>query len=225
MSSRSDNPSLTKQAYDGIYNKIITMELSPGQRLDEKLLMEELGIGRTPIREALLWLAGDLMVESFRNKGFIVRPILLQNTKAVFEALRILESGVAELAVRHDIKPFLKMMKADNEGVKKAVKQKDMLQLVQYNSDFHLHFAACSCNEYLLKALTTVRCEGKRLAFLSYGNEISSGKSLETHYQTVISQHEELISSLEARDEKTLNEIIEKHISEFQQRIILYMMG
>lgn len=225
MSNKAGNPSLTQKAYNGIYEKIITMELSPGQRLDEKLLMEELGIGRTPIREALLWLAGDLMVESFRNKGFIVRPILLQNTKAVFEALRLLEFGVVGLAVRNDITTFLKMMKEDNEGVKKAVQEKDLLQLVLQNSDFHIHFAACSCNEYLIKALTTVRCEAKRLAFLSYGNEINSGKSVESHYQTVIAQHEEMISALEARDEKTLNELNEQHVSDFQQRIILYMMG
>ncbi len=99
MTKKQDGFSLTQKAYNKIYEKITTLEFSPGQRLDEKQLMEELKIGRTPIREALLSLSSDLMVESIQNKGFIVRPILLQNTKAVFEAMRLLELGIAGLAI------------------------------------------------------------------------------------------------------------------------------
>ena len=71
-------------AYQEIYRKIIALEYEPGQRLEEHQLVQDLGIGRTPVREALLNLAADLMVESQPNKGYVVRPITLQNTKAAF---------------------------------------------------------------------------------------------------------------------------------------------
>ncbi|MGD9183016.1 MAG: GntR family transcriptional regulator, partial [Desulfobacterales bacterium] len=61
-----------------------------------------MGIGRTPIREALLRLVGEKIVESHPQKGVIVRPITLQNTKAVFEGMKILELGVVSLAIRQD---------------------------------------------------------------------------------------------------------------------------
>ena len=84
-------PQDTKQplavtAYQLIYRNIMTLKYEPGQRLEEKQLVEQLGIGRTPIREALMHLSADFMVESQHNKGFIVRPITLQNTSSVHRA-------------------------------------------------------------------------------------------------------------------------------------------
>ena len=210
-------------AYEEIYRKIISLEYKPGQNLEEKQLMEDLGIGRTPIREALLRLATDLMVESQPNKGFVVRPITLQNTKAVFEALKILELGIAKLAVRQDVEPFLPEMGKANQVVKSSVEHMDVLGLVEANHTFHMHFARISRNEYLVRGLEEVRCGTKRLAYLSYGNEIDRGKSLHDHYESVIRQHEDIMTFLEKRDETKLIETISEHIRAFQQRIVLYM--
>ena len=80
--------SLGITAYQKLYQKILTLEFEPGQSLEEKLLMEQLNLGRTPIREALLRLAGEKMVESLPGKGFIVRPITLQNVKSTFEMMK-----------------------------------------------------------------------------------------------------------------------------------------
>jgi DNA-binding GntR family transcriptional regulator len=210
-------------AYGEIYRKIISLKYKPGQRLEEKQLVEDLAIGRTPIREALLRLAGDLMVQSHPNKGFVVRPITLQDTKAVFEALRILELGVAELAVRQDLDACLSSMATANEAVKSAIAQMDVLGLVEANHDFHMHFARCSSNRYLIRGLHEARCETNRLAFLSYGNEIDPRKSLHDHYESVIQQHEAVMHLLRERDETGLKETLHEHMQDFQQRIVLYL--
>ena len=67
--------SLAADAYRAIYRNIVSLSYEPGQRLEENQLVEQLGIGRTPVREALLSLAADLLVESAPGKGstFIVR--------------------------------------------------------------------------------------------------------------------------------------------------------
>ncbi len=223
MNGLNDRKSLTEVAYEKIFQKITTIEFEPGQRLEEKQLMDELGIGRTPIREALMRLVGDMMVESYRNKGFIVRPILLQNAKAVFEALRILEGGIATLAMRHDLLQYIELIEKSNEEVIAAVKNKDIFGLVKANHEFHLHLTGCSQNEYLIRSLHMVRCEAKRLAYLSYSTEIGNSNSLETHYQNVISQHELMIKALKDRDETAYKKVHEEHINDFQQRIVLYM--
>ncbi|MCK5098031.1 MAG: GntR family transcriptional regulator, partial [Desulfobacteraceae bacterium] len=84
---------LAVTAYELIIKKIICLEYQPSQHLEENHLVEELEIGRTPIREALVRLQGEKMVESHPQKGVIVRSITLQNTKAVFEGMKILELG------------------------------------------------------------------------------------------------------------------------------------
>jgi len=78
----NNKKTLSATAYEKIYRKIISLEYEPGQRLEENQLVKQLGIGRTPIREALLSMSADMMVESQLNKGFVVSPITLQKTKA-----------------------------------------------------------------------------------------------------------------------------------------------
>ena len=220
---KNNKQPLAVVAYNKIFQKIISLEYQPGQSLEENQLVEHLGIGRTPVREALLRLAGEKMVESQPQKGVIVRPITLQNTKATFEAMKIMELGVASLAVRQDPTRFLTQMTAANEEVKSAVKTMDVLSLVKTNHVFHMHFAQCSYNEYLIRAVTEVRSEAKRLSYLSYANEIDPDRSLQIHYQSVITEHEKIITYLRKRDEARLKETLSEHIWTFKQRIILYM--
>jgi len=214
---------LAADAYRAIYRNIISLVYEPGQRLEENQLVEQLGIGRTPVREALLSLAADLLVESSPGKGYTVRPITIQNTKAAFDALKILELGVARLAVRQDATPFLSRMEAANQEVSAAMQGMDILELVEANGTFHAHFAACSRNLYLMEALGKVRCETNRLAYLSYGNEIDLQRSLKEHYASVVAQHEQIIECMRVRDKSGLNAVIEKHIRIFKNRMIQYL--
>ncbi len=210
-------------AYEKIYRKIVSLEYEPGQGLEENQLVKQLGIGRTPIREALLNLSADMMVESQPNKGFVVSPITLQKTKAAFAALKILELGVASLAVQQDVTHYLSQMEIANQSLKDVMKKMDILHLVEANSTFHNNFARCSNNEYLIQGLHKVRCETNRLAYLSYGNEIDPCKSLHDHYESVISEHNDIIIYIKKREETELKETICRHIKTFQKRVIHYM--
>ena len=214
---------LAAAAYEQIYQKIMMLEYAPGQSLEEKQLMGQLRLGRTPIREALLRLAGENMVESKPSKGFIVRPITLQNTRAAFEAMKILESGAARLAIRQDVSSFLSEMGKAHERVKSAIHHMDILELVEANHEFHIQFARCSFNEYCIRWINEIRNEAKRLSYLSYANEIDPENSLKVHYDLVISEHKEIIRYLEERNEEQLVNTVLKHIQAFQRRIVLFM--
>ncbi len=215
--------SLGSTAYQTIYANIISLKYAPGQHLEEAVLVEELGIGRTPVREALQRLASDLLLESQPGKGFVVRPLTLQNTKAAFTALNILELGVASLAVRHRTSLLLDEMREANAQVAEAVADMDLYRLVEANSIFHDAFARCSDNAYLVQGLKKVRCETNRLAYLSYGNEIDPARTLQVHYASVIDQHNEIIDAARSRDEERLKTVIRDHIDIFKKRIIHYL--
>ena len=103
--------------------------------------MADLGIGRTPIRESLLRLAGDGWIELQPNKGAAVPPITLQSARALFEAMRILEVGIAGLSVYQNTTSLMALMQVANERVKVAMEAGDVLGLVEANPDFHINFA------------------------------------------------------------------------------------
>ena len=224
-SSSTDNgyPSLGSAAYQAIYSRIISLQYAPGQHLEEAALVDTLNIGRTPVREALQRLAADLLLESQPGKGFVVRPLTLQNTKAAFAALQVLELGVAGLAVRQSSALLLDEMRSANLQVADAVTDMDIYRLVQANSAFHDAYARCSDNIYLVQGLQKVRCETNRLAYLSFGNEIDPNRTLQEHYVSVITQHNGIIDAIRSRDEEALKALIMDHIQIFKKRIIHYL--
>lgn len=210
-------------AYEKIYRKIVTLEFEPGQHLEEKQLIEHLEMGRTPIREALLRLVGEHIVESRSGRGYIVRPITLQNIKATFEMMKILETGVVSLAVRQNVTPLLAKMEKAGAAVKTAIKAGNPLDLVAANHDFHQYYARCSHNEHLVRGINQIRSEAKRLSYLSYANEVDPGISLSDHYKSVIREHDAMINYLRDKNEALLKETVLAHIKAFQRRIILFM--
>lgn len=221
---KSAKKPLARAAYERIYRKIMTLSYAPGQRLEEKQLVEELGIGRTPVREALLRLSADFMVESVPNRGVVVRPLTVQNTRAAFAALRILEQGVAELAVREEPGgELLNRMAAVNERVRSAIEKNDVLGLVEENDKFHRLFSECSRNDYLVHALHKVRCETNRLAYLSFANAVDPFRSQEEHYRTVVEEHRGIVECIRHKAEGRLKATLEEHCRAFKNRILLYM--
>ena len=214
---------LAVTAYETIVRKIICLEYQPSQHLEENQIVEDLGIGRTPIREALVRLHSEKMVESHPKRGVIVRPITLQNTKAMFEGMRIMELGLVDIAINKNCSTFIKKMKESNKEVERAIAVNDVFELVEANHDFHMNFAKCSQNEFIIRAVQDVRSEAKRLSYLSYGNVIDPQRPLKSHYDSVFVEHEQIIKCLMEKDETRLKELIEKHILTFRQRIIVFM--
>ncbi len=212
-------------AYEAIVQRIISLEYQPSQHLEESQLMEDLGIGRTPIREALVRLQGEKMVESHPNKGVIVRPITLQNTKAMFESMSIFEFGVADIAATKNCSLAIQKMKESNKDIDTTVREGDLLGMVEANHKFHMNFAGASQNEFLIRATHDVRSEAKRLSYLSFNMEIDPNQSLDSHYENVVSEHKKMITLLEAKNIAGLKQLLKEHIDTFRERIIHFMVS
>ncbi|OUS32279.1 hypothetical protein A9Q99_01185 [Gammaproteobacteria bacterium 45_16_T64] len=92
-------PSKADEAYRLLEDKIVTLGLAPGQWISEKALIDELSVGRTPIREALQRLAVDKLVEILPRKGMRVSEINIQQQMRLLEVRRPLEAQLVILAV------------------------------------------------------------------------------------------------------------------------------
>lgn len=221
----SPSQCLVDVAYDHLARRIVFMDYAPGQRLEERQLMSDLELGRTPIREALLRLHADMVVESRPKSGYFVRPITLQSIRSAFEALYLIEGGLAELAVKNEYSREIKLMDQANAQMKEYVQKNNIRKLVEANETFHANLAQCTRNEYLIQALARVRTEIKRLAYLSFSQEIDPERTLNAHYQSVLQEHEDMVCALRQRNATELNNLISIHIRTFQQRIMHSMMS
>ncbi len=94
---------------------------------------------------------------------------------------------------------------------------------MEANHEFHMHFARCSRNEFLIRAVKDIRTEAKRLSYLSYDNVIDPRHPLETHYESVVGEHERIIKGLAQRNVTQVKQLIGKHIQTFRNRIVVFM--
>lgn len=89
---------LADRAYIAIRELIVSLELAPGALVDERRLVESLGIGRTPVREALRRLAQEQLVEVFPRRGMFVTGVDVRDLARISEVRAVLEPEAARLA-------------------------------------------------------------------------------------------------------------------------------
>src|SRR5262245_66507060 len=94
----SDEQSLSDRAYYAISELIVTLELPPGSVVSERELMERLGVGRTPVREALRDLAREQLVEVYPRRGIFVSSVYAGDIAGLSEVRLVLEGRAARLA-------------------------------------------------------------------------------------------------------------------------------
>jgi DNA-binding GntR family transcriptional regulator len=164
MSPAHQRPGLTTtgRIYQDLANRIISGELSPGQKLEEIALASQFGVSRTPIREALRELAAKGLVESTPRKGVIVARIGIEQLTDMLEAECEIEALCARLASQ-------KMSALEKQHLQMIYDQASTIvgtgnNLQHYmvlNEQFHSLVAAGSRNETLV---ATVRALRDRLA-------------------------------------------------------------
>jgi len=222
MAGRKREP-LNLKAYNILKEKIITLELTPGQPLDEGRLEEESGFGRTPIREALLRLEVENLVDSYPGRGTYVKQITLKGTKDLLEALLAMERSAAQLAIINVTPEQISEIKFINKEINEAIRKNEALNLSYHNGQFHRLIARASNNEYLFTYINTIRVEEQRLAYLCFSKEVFVNYPLKEHFQEVSQQHSNIITYLEKGEARRLDEEIVKHNQLFRRRIFGYL--
>jgi DNA-binding GntR family transcriptional regulator len=98
VSSAVERDSLADQAYAAIRDRIVSLQLRPGTAINEKALVEELGIGRTPVREAVRRLSHEGLIEVYPRRGMVVTTVEIRDLASLCEVRGVLESHAARLA-------------------------------------------------------------------------------------------------------------------------------
>jgi DNA-binding GntR family transcriptional regulator len=146
--------SLVESAYQTMRRKILDNVWPPGHRALEQELALELGMSRTPVREALIRLQKEGLVEVIPRLGMSVLPVSADDMRDIYEMLTALESMAAELAVRRSpgeaqLKPLLDA----SRDMRVALKADDLEAWAAADERFHQHLVALSGNRLLIEAV------------------------------------------------------------------------
>jgi DNA-binding GntR family transcriptional regulator len=214
--------SLMDQAYTELKRRIITLDLRPGERIDDQELSRELRFSRTPVREAIFLLAAEGWVDIRTRAGFIVRPLDITDVSHVFEAHVVLARACARLAAIRVTDAELAVLLEAEAEVEAAIARRDFLAITAANARLHRLEAAATHSDVLRGMAESVHDKGQRLAYLCFGGSGATA-DLDGHFELVTAQHRAMLGALSAHDPAAAQRIAVEHVQLFLQRVQDYM--
>lgn len=155
-------PSLTDRAYAEIEELIITLKLAPGSAVSESDLQTWLGIGRTPIREALHRLAREKLVTILPRRGIIVSAIDIRQQLLLLELRREIERLIARSAARRASEEECAQFVALADHFGRASKANDDVTFMRVDREFNVLCSRASHNEFAENAMGLIHSLSRR---------------------------------------------------------------
>lgn len=211
---------LVNHVYERLRRKVIALELKPGEFLDEKKLMEELGVGRTPLRESIVRLKTEGLIEGEPNKTPYVREVSLKDSLDLTEALLIVEKNVTFLAAQRITEPQLQALSEVNARMDKALKARKPWDINTLNHEFHGLIAQAGGNKCLHRVHQDIRNQVLRLSYLVLSIETRGSAARAAYYQELQHQHHALLDCLQRRELAKVERICADHIALFKDQML-----
>ena len=180
--------------YESLKTKILNLELKPGTLLDETELSRQYHLSRSPVREALIRLSAEGLVETPRNRTSMVSQLDFSALPAYFDAMQLLYRLSARLAAKNRTMAGVGILKDIESALERAHEQVDVLRIVQLNRDFHAAIADMTGNPFMMGWMKTLLDQGQRvfrLYLASFGDRVPLPK---------LSQHHAMIQAIERGD-------------------------
>ena len=159
--------SLAERAYREIRRLIVTLELAPGAVISEPDLQDRLGMGRTPIREALRRLSNEHLVDVYPRRGMFVATLDTRDLSAISELREELEPFAARLAAERRTDEDLVVIDALLDAMAATGDDPDVRDLIELDQRVHHHVYRCAHNDYLRAVLEQHYMHALRIWFLA----------------------------------------------------------
>lgn len=201
--------SLTDQAYHRIRELIVQLELAPGEFVNERDLMERVGLGRTPVREALLTLARDKLVEVLPRRGVFITPIDVLDLTGLSEVRLALEPRAARYAAERSTpaerEATAALLRALDDG------SRDERGLIDLDECIHRQVWSCAHSPFLARALEQHYVLALRIWYLALDRV--------AQLEDAVHEHRELLEAIHDGDAARAEAAMGLHVAAFEQAI------
>ncbi|WP_343560657.1 GntR family transcriptional regulator [Kiloniella sp. b19] len=184
--------------YAELRTRIISMDLLPGQDLEEQALVKEYGVSRTPVREALIRLSAEGLVQTRKNRSAIVAPLDFVSLRAYFEANTVIQRSIIRLAAQRRTKQDLAVIETAMTAFEEATAAADRDAMNRENYNFHNAIANASHNQYLIASYLRLLAEHQRIGQLIYQHNLVTDD--QAAQALVIKQHRAIFDALRDKD-------------------------
>ncbi|MGD8385384.1 MAG: GntR family transcriptional regulator [Lysobacterales bacterium] len=171
-------PSLAQQAHELLEQRLVTLQLAPGALISEKELVERLGIGRTPVREAIQRLSAAGMLQVLPRKGLLVAPMRRSELLQVIEVRRVLERLMVVKATERATAQQRRAL--GRLAARLEAAQSDLNDFFRLDRRLDRLLGAACNNAYLARALGAMQSQCRRLWY-SHRETLNLPRSARLH--------------------------------------------
>lgn len=209
--ARIERPTLHNVVVSRLRDMIIEGQLPSGTRIHEGQVGLQLGVSRTPLREALKVLATEGLVELIPSRGAMVRKLNAKDIKDMLAVLSLLEGMAGPLTCEMASDAQILEVRRLHDEMLKYYTERNRLQYFKRNQQIHSLLISLSGNESLSMVHELLQSRMKRVRYL--------GDQKDESWSAAVEDHEELMAALEARDGKRLAQAMTHHLAQTWDRV------
>lgn len=224
--NKADAPKETGSArvYQKLRDDILRVQIAPGSALDEISLSERFNLSRSPIREALVRLSSEGLVQILPNRSTIVTPMEFEKMPEFLDALDLLQRVVTRLAALHRTPADLEKIRSAQKNYEieagKALASGDCIGMIEKNFEFHMSIAHACRNSYFADSYRRLLQEGRRLLFFHFQYQsLDPNLSVED----ISEGHTAMVAAIEARDADAAEHQAHLHAVQFRGRFMEFL--
>ena len=204
MSAMTLTPkALYEQVAEQLRQRIFQRELEPGSWIDELKIAEQMGISRTPLREAIKVLAAEGLVTMKVRRGAYVTEMSDKDLRDVYHLLALLESDAAAVVAERATMQQLQALQTLHEELERSVHDRD--QFFAVNERFHMQLLALADNRWRDQLVADLR---KVMKLNRHNSLLKQGRIAES-----LQEHRTIMQALHARQPETARQALQAHFA------------
>lgn len=221
---RAPKGSSASHVYEQLREQILSLELKPGAPLEEAKLAQALGGSRTPLREALIRLAAEGLVEVLPNRGARVSGMELPQLQEHLEAFELLQRTATVLAAQRRPVAAIAELRRLCDAFEQRHAEGDVSGMIEANWDFHHAIGVACGNRYIERMYDTTLTDGLRISRLAMAFECyGSNEAYSLHMNDILREHRELVDVIERRDAAAAADLSDSHSNLARLRVSDYL--
>jgi DNA-binding GntR family transcriptional regulator len=198
--------------FSAMREAILSGRLKPRERLMEVQLAEEMGVSRTPVREAIRKLELEGLVVMVPRKGAYVAGLTLKDVAEVFEIRSSLEGLAAALAAERITDEEVIILDKILDDISTAGEKGDIKTVIKKDMEFHQVLFSASRNDRLAQMINNLKEQIDRFRTQSFSNPIRT--------KSVLSEHEHILNAIKQGDVENSERLAKEHIYEVEYNVM-----
>jgi DNA-binding GntR family transcriptional regulator len=205
-------PTLNRQVYNEVLRQLLDGEIPLGMQLDERTLAARIGVSRTPVREAIIQLVREGLVDYFPYRGHFVKMWSPKEVNDLFEVRKVLEALAVRLAVRKLSQDDLDELRAIVNDVQDALRRGDIEGFSEADRLFHNTIIQKTGNQTLIDALDRLACQIQVIRTIA-----NRAPDL---VERMLSEWPRILAALEARNAEHSAQLMLEHIEDARKTVV-----